>query len=396
MIWYLLYPFRGCVGNYKPTSRYTSVLTSARSTTEPPRLASDHPIRKAFFRHGTTTARHWLMSILLSVGIAVLSCYPVFFLYDNPAAGFSKLPHHVWTSARVFEGSESTRPDVEMRQVWVHGNYKQALEPDVLLEALEMQKALIGETFGHEIRDSPGSAPVPEGSPLSEAFGASCVSDAPQNITWGFHSPLMYWNCSSSAIRDDKNIVATVNAQSHRQTFLNITLRPSSVFAGKTFARGKLQAADALVITLFDRIGFGIGEEWEDRFIALAKRASGRWSFYPENGKVARSQLYEFNFRPMSLGDDLLLALAYLCMAFYVMVTLRKLRAVKSRFGLVVTAVSQVCGSNRSYMKPSDDTQIAISILASFTICGIMKINLARIPREAYPFVVLVIGLENM
>lgn len=39
---------------------------------------------------------------------------------------------------------------------------------------------------------------------------------------------------------------------------------------------------------------------------------------------------------------------------------------------------------------------MSISILASFTICGILKINLARIPREAYPFVVLVIGLENM
>lgn len=36
------------------------------------------------------------------------------------------------------------------------------------------------------------------------------------------------------------------------------------------------------------------------------------------------------------------------------------------------------------------------SVLASFTICGLLKINLAQIPQEAYPFVVLTIGLENM
>jgi hypothetical protein len=37
-----------------------------------------------------------------------------------------------------------------------------------------------------------------------------------------------------------------------------------------------------------------------------------------------------------------------------------------------------------------------ISIIASFSICGVLQIDLARIPDAAYPFVVLVIGLENM
>jgi hypothetical protein len=37
-----------------------------------------------------------------------------------------------------------------------------------------------------------------------------------------------------------------------------------------------------------------------------------------------------------------------------------------------------------------------VSIFASFSICGALKIDLAMMPQEAYPFVVLVIGLENM
>jgi hypothetical protein len=40
--------------------------------------------------------------------------------------------------------------------------------------------------------------------------------------------------------------------------------------------------------------------------------------------------------------------------------------------------------------------QITISIVASFTFCGFLRIDLAHIPQEAYPFVVFVIGLENM
>jgi len=35
-------------------------------------------------------------------------------------------------------------------------------------------------------------------------------------------------------------------------------------------------------------------------------------------------------------------------------------------------------------------------MLASFSICGALKIDLAMVPREAYPFVILAIGLENM
>jgi hypothetical protein len=41
-------------------------------------------------------------------------------------------------------------------------------------------------------------------------------------------------------------------------------------------------------------------------------------------------------------------------------------------------------------------TQIAISVMASFTICAVLKIDLSKIPREAYPLVVLTVGLENM
>lgn len=223
-----------------------------------------------------------------------------------------------------------------MRQVWVHGSYMKALNKHVIQQAQDIQDALLGEGFGQA-----NIPAVPTSTPLSTEEDL-CSHLSGTYTSWGFHSPLMFWNCSHAAIDSDQDILSTINSQAQRISFLNMTLRPTSVFAGKTFDRNKLIAADALVITLFDRMGFGIGEEWNARALALAKSSEGRWSFYPETGQTVHSQLYEFRFEPMSVYGDFLLGIAYLTMACYVLFTLRKLRAIRSHFGLLLTVVAQV------------------------------------------------------
>jgi len=209
-----------------------------------------------------------------------------------------------------------------------------ALDHKVLEEALDIQDSVLGErttclppalNFAR-CDDGPNLCPLP----------------TVREFSWGFHSPLMFWNCSSDSIRADKDLLHTINKQSTRRSFFNITLRPSSVFAGKSFVKKKLTAADALVITLFDRIGPGIGQDWASRFAQLAKDAPNRWSIYPEISQVTRSQLYQFQFKPMSVQDDFILFIAYALMVVYVLVSLRKLRAFKSKFGLGVTIFTEV------------------------------------------------------
>ncbi|KAF2089130.1 hypothetical protein K490DRAFT_38359 [Saccharata proteae CBS 121410] len=352
------------------------------TTTEPPILSPEHPIRKAFSSYGTVTARHWLFSLLLSVAVAVLLCYPVLFLFESPTSVGYSLPRHVWTSARLFEGPLDTEPDIALRQVWVHGSYMKSLERHVLEEALEVQDRLIGRGFDNqglrglarigEVADNrSGNVPV---------IDNWCETPVSRNSNWSSHSPLMYWNCSPTALEADTDILRTVNSQRDRRTSFNFTLRPPSVFAGKLFEGPNVVAADALVITLFERLPSTISEQWNERTMALAKEAPGRWSVYPRDGLTYRSQLYEFRYQPMSINDAGTLVMAYLLMFGYLLFSLRKLKAVKSVFGLFCTVISQMF----------------ISICASFTICGILKVNLSSVPGEAYPFVVLVIGLENM
>ncbi|KAK0269925.1 hypothetical protein LTR35_012659 [Friedmanniomyces endolithicus] len=322
MLWYLLYPLRG--------------------TSQPPRLSSTHPIRRAFYRHGKLTAQHWLIAMLTSVALAMALAFPPIFLAEHPTAGFAAYPHHhVWTSAKPFAG-DPVRIDVEMRQVWVHGSYMGALEKGVLRSGLRIQEVLVG---GEEM-----------GGGLAGLGGGE-------------------------RIEEDEDLLTTINAQSRTSSSLNVALRPASVFAGKMFDRRHLKAADALVLTFMNKVeSLGIGGKWQDRMKSVKAIACENCTLFPFDGDVTRNRVYEFSFMPVSLQENLALAFAYGCMALYVLLSLRRLKAFHSRFGLVVTAI----------------TQMTFSVLASFTICGILKINLSMIPQNAYPFVVLVIGLENM
>ncbi|KAF2272579.1 uncharacterized protein EI97DRAFT_205885 [Westerdykella ornata] len=348
MIWYILYPFRG--------------------TTEPPRLSPSHPLRRAFLAHGTATAQHWLLSILLIVVVSILLCYPAVFQTDSPAAaGLRNLPKHVWTSTT--EVADVDQPvDVEVRQVWVHGDYMKAIDRRVLREALRVQNVLISHGFDNP--DGDLSNTVAEYSACSHSRGAD----------WAFHSPLMYWNCSLPAMEKDPDPLATINSRSTHQTAVNLTLRPSTVFAGKVFANKRLRAADALVITLFHRTGSTLGYAWESRSRQLAQNLTPGWSIFPKDGQVHRSRLYEFRFKPMTLSDDLLLGGSYFVVAVYVIWRMMQLRAVKSKSGLLLT----ICA------------KMIICVIASFTICTYLGIDLARIPRPWFPGVVFCFGLGNI
>ena len=356
MIWYLLFYIRG--------------------TTEPPVLDHKHPLRHAFTRYGYNAARHPVVTLLISVAVAAILSYPFPFLYTNNFTnGASNLPHHVWTSAQPYEGKAGARADVAMRSIWVHGSYMKALEPKVLLSALEIQDKVLGPTLNFDPR-RPGENVKPDNPPANltpEMRDLFHAINGVTNSSWFFHSPLQYWSGSSEAIESDKDIITTVNDGARQSTSVNVTLRHSIVFSGKRFENHRLVAADALVITLIHNLASPVGREWERRAEELAHSTSGKWRLYPEDGRSLSSTLYEFRFQPLSFQDDLFLGIAYALASLYFLVSLSKLRALKSRLGLILAVI----------------TQLVVSIVSSFTICAVLKIDLSKIPREAYPVVIL-------
>jgi hypothetical protein len=257
-----------------------------------------------------------------------------------------------------------------------------ALEKEVLKAALEIQDELLGPTNNFNPRRAKRTFTydaIPENLTTDVRDSLHAVNGL-GSAAWFFHSPLLYWRCSADAIENDQNILATVNEGSKKATTVNVTLRHSIVFSGKRFEDKRLVAADALVVTLLHKVGSPVGRQWESNAEALVQKSPGKWRIYPSDGRVKNSQLYEFRFQPLSFQDDILLATSYGLILLYFLLSLTKLRALKSRFGLSMAVI----------------TQIAFSVMSSFTICAVLKIDLSKIPREAYPLVVLTVGLENI
>ncbi|KAL4728413.1 hypothetical protein ACLX1H_005158 [Fusarium chlamydosporum] len=270
-----------------------------------------------------------------------------------------------------------------MRSIWVHGSYMQALKQDLLVSALELQNELLGSTENFSpirARNVARSLPEPGADLSTTQRDAFHAINGLNNQSWFFHSPLQYWDCIENNILVDPNILATVNDKKTQSTSVNVTLRHSIVFSGKRFEERRLVAADALVITLIYLRDSPVGEQWERKAASLPDIASSKWDIYPPDGRSTSSQLYEFQFRPISRRDTAILTVAYGLTAVYFLMSLSKLRAFKSKFGLIITVVSQ----------------IAFSVMSSFTVCAIFRLDLSRIPRAAYPLVVLSMSLENI
>ena len=325
--------------------------------------------------------------LLISVAVATALMYPIPFLYTTDfASGASGLPHHVWTNAQPIKGTVvATEPDVVMRSIWVHGSYMRALERDVLLGALELQDDILGPTKDFNPRSPLNKVALsdPVADLTESERNAFHVVNGLTNQSWFFHSPLLYWSGDREMIENDPDIITTVNEHKNQHTSVNVTLRHSVVFSGKRFEDRALVAADALVITLIHLRDSPIGQQWERKEAELRSHTNAKWDkwdVYPKDGHSLSSQLYEFQFLPISIQDSIMLALAYSVTFVYLLQNLSKLPAIKSRPGLILTVIAQ----------------IFVSIMSSFTVCAILKIDLSRIPRAAYPIVVVSMSLENM
>lgn len=362
-------------------------------TTEAPVLAPTHPLRKGLTRYGSYAASHIVTTLLVSVAVATILIYPIPFLFTTDFInGASNLPHHAWTVAQPLPYTTRLQSDVIMRSIWVHSSYMQALNKDLLTSALELQDDLLGSTQYFDPNrvtpQPPQSTSAPQPPPMIQhdidltpaQRDALHIVNGLTNQSWFFHSPLQYWGCSRERIFADPDILSTVNNMKNQSNSANVTLRHSIVFSGKRFEERRLLAADALVVTLVYLRDSPVGQQWERKAALLPRKVAHKWDIYPANARVSTSQLYEFQFRPISRQDSVMLALAYGLTSLYFLMSLSKLRAVKSKFGLISAIM----------------TQIAFSVMSSFTICAIYKIDLSRIPRAAYPLVVLAMSLENI
>lgn len=211
------------------------------------------------------------------------------------------------------------------------------------------------------------------------------------------------WNRSETALLDDPSLEGTIDAstlaavQPHHATFRSLLAGRRWSLAGPDRDRPHLHRADFLalhypvqtshndegeeaarllkawsgmVVESLGSSGSSIERSSAPRRKMLLRRTPPSSPLSPPSSDTASS----------SASDSLLFALAYFIVGMYVYLTLRKLDQVHSRTGLVFTGL----------------VEIAVSGVLSLSVCALFGIEFDLVPWKLLPFVVAVLGVDNM
>ncbi|KAJ1033056.1 hypothetical protein NDA16_000335 [Ustilago loliicola] len=279
------------------------------------------------------------------------------------------------------------------------------LEKRILHSALQLQKSIESELRSHADEDDddgleralvcvharnsfPGRTAL--ASDLSaEESEAACLT----------LSPLEYWNLDPQAILADDEPAQLLSQSPLNKTRLGAPLSPSTTLAGRWHLFKRLPRAEYLAFTFFLRENHGrcsdlpslshaapaVGASsrhagWHD----LLTRVTGvQVRLIASTENVSHSLVLQFApDTPSSRRKPthIFLLTAYAFVIIYISRGLIKLRKVHSRFGLAFTGT----------------TQLLISMIMSVSICALLGIRLTMVPWELLPFVIVVVGSENM
>lgn len=282
-------------------------------------------------------ARHALATIAVTMSIGTYLSLPILYLHQPRfSSKYPNLSSHAWTSILPFPGGDDLIPDISIKQLWIQGNSLKALERETLLEAVDIQEALLGpiSSWATTLLSHENASDIPREPAKRNAL----ESDAAVSF---IHSPLLYWN-GSAAIESNDSILAAINSPTTRKSPANITLTPASVLLEPVWSGDRLVAADALVITLFYKAGSRAGEIWDERMEALTEAGQGRWDIYPEYGDGTGSKLLHYQSRPVSTQDKAMFFGAYVLVALLVFLGLKPLKSLRSKIGLLVAIAVKV------------------------------------------------------
>ncbi|ODV97358.1 hypothetical protein PACTADRAFT_49088 [Pachysolen tannophilus NRRL Y-2460] len=247
-------------------------------------------------------------------------------------------------------------------------NRSNALQKTFLLNALSLQKRLLE---GIQISDN-----VHDGAAGPRAF---------------VHSPLQFWGNNEKILENDEKILKTIHANSPKKSPTGVTLAHSSLFSGIVKVNGLVKSADALKISLFykpNKDGIDAGDIW-DQNLKLLKDEQLQNEFENLNFIIFNKEKNETKFKkihmriiPMKFADQIMLALTYICIVAYFVISLVNIHSVKSRIGLLIAFV----------------VEVALSIFSAATITSYLfrGIDFFQMPSQILPFVVIVVGIENM
>ncbi|PWZ02355.1 hypothetical protein BCV70DRAFT_157681 [Testicularia cyperi] len=218
-------------------------------------------------------------------------------------------------------------------------------------------------------------------------------------------SPLEYWDLDHASILSDDHPALTVAGSARNRTSIGVPLSVPTTLAGRWHLFKRLPRAEYIALTFFliDRDRHACLDRRQKSALPPSMRANddqtspshaawlhmlqkvtgGQVGLIPSQQNISHELVLQF-LPQLANGSrrssHLLLAGAYVLVLIYISRGLVKLRKVHSRFGLAFTGT----------------TQLLISMIMSISICALLGIRLSLVPWELLPFVIVVVGTENM
>lgn len=276
-----------------------------------------------------------------------------------------------------------------------------ALDVPILHSALNLQRAIEANLSQNHFCVQPGKLRREGiGRGESEDEEGGCLS----------LSPLAFWSYDDKALTSDVTPTSTILKSNFNLTSQGVPLSLTTTLAGRSHLFTKLPRAEHLALTFFLETDdedscnsnsnlqsvkeqqLSSSKTRQQREESESHRAwikmlqtvtGGQVSIVRSEHKSAKELQLQFvpgRSKKTSTRQGTLLAVGYIAVLVWISRSLMRMRKVHSRFGLAFTGI----------------IELGISMTLAVSVCALSGIRLTLVPWEILPFVVVVIGSENM
>lgn len=349
-------------------------------------------ISQAFHNHGLLCASYPIPIIVFTALCILACCYPLLKLplpgtgpveYITPVKDYSPPP------AEVNPNDRSERPDwylgppvAYIQQVLVKGVVspwdKNFLAVDVFRSPLSRVFSLVEEIRNHVLRDRVGQKSLEDVClQVTDLLpGLRKLRDKLPEHGCLLLSPANFWQNNRDLFNDDPDLIRTIQQHEPKTLQTSATLRdllfgvPGKQSGVSLYNRKRIVS---YTITLVLR-------RYDAKFLNSLR--SHLTQLYPRtNGTSRGKNMVHVHFKEeIGIAELIPLVTTYIILFAYIYFSTRKIDLVKSKWGLALAAVVTVLSS----------------LLMSVGLCTLFGLTPTLNGGEIFPYLVVVIGLENV
>ncbi|CAI9532812.1 unnamed protein product [Staurois parvus] len=349
-------------------------------------------ISQAFHKHGLLCASYPIPIIVFTALCILACCYPLLKLplpgtgpveYITPVKDYSPPP------AEVNPNDRSERPDwylgppvAYIQQVLVKGVVspwdKNFLAVDVFRSPLSRVFSLVEEIRNHVLRDRAGQKSLEDVClQVTDLLpGLRKLRDKLPEHGCLLLSPANFWQNNRELFSNDPDLIRTIQQHEPKTLQTSATLRdllfgvPGKQSGVSLYNRKRLVS---YTITLVLR-------RYDAKFLNSLR--SHLKQLYPRTNSTSRGKnIVHVHFKEeIGIAELIPLVTTYIILFAYIYFSTRKIDLVKSKWGLALAAVVTVLSS----------------LLMSVGLCTLFGLTPTLNGGEIFPYLVVVIGLENV